>query len=443
MIMDDMAYLWPCPLFCVPSANDGVQSEAQWQAYNSLCTGSAKHWQQSRYMFDAFSSARNPQPEYGACVAGIGDSCGSDREMPEVLAPGSHPYEPPDAYDPSNQWYAQANPLYCRSPTNPDSQYLCGYDYQSVFPGRGTSFAAPILNGMAARVISSNPILLAHRPDAVKMVMMLTAHDVDSAYWDPSVDGHDGAGVISAYDAVEYATSCTDLSFQSDPEPVECGFATGEADTGFAERTLTVRIPDSPPVGRHLRVALVWTSNPDLDNGYNSLSDLDIGGFAADSGVYGSYSLDASVEMFDVPRQVLTPGRNYTFTLYPRDIRIPAGSRSGFFYYSLGWTWVPDHAGTTAVAASPAVRAGTLRATARLLGGGRLLLTTGTRASGTVHFQVLGLGGRVLASGEANCDGSNSCSTVLEKPQASGMLVVRLRGDGVSAVVPLVATGGI
>ncbi len=442
VVMDDMAYLWPCPLFCTPAGNAGDTAEVQWQSYAALCAGSVKHWQEREYVFDRFSCARNPQPEYGACIAGTGDSCGSDRELPEILAPGSHPYEPPDIWDPSHLWYTTMDTLYCRVPGNLDSQYVCGYYPGWSFPGRGTSFSAPIANGMAARLISANRPLLAHKPDAIKMALMLTAHDVDSAEWDPAVDGHDGAGVLSAYDAVAYATSCTDLTFDSVPRAVEHGFVTGEADTAFAERTFRVLVPQEPREGTHLRVTLVWTSNPDLVNSNNYLSDLDIGGFAADSGVYGSYSLDASVEIFDVPRAVLSPGGTYSFTLYPRDIRIPEKARTRFFYYTLGWTWVPDHAGIRPNTVQPRCLPGQRPVLAvRPLGGGRFLCTVLPNADATLHYRFMSLGGRVAAEGIVHTSGS--ARSVVIAPHVrlqSGMYVVHMEQGSVSARVPLVLT---
>jgi hypothetical protein len=250
-------------------------------------------------------------------------------------------------------------------------------------------------------VISSNPLLLAHRPDAVKMVLMLTAHNVEGGYWDCTVDQRDGAGTISAYDAVAYAVTCTDLTNTPTPGAVEHGFFTTEADSSMAERRFDVRIPDTLPNERHLRVALTWTSVPLISVPWNQPSDLDLGGFVADSGAYGSYSLDANVEMFDVPRNAVTPGRTYSFSVYPRCIRIPPGARTNFFYYTVGWTWVRDHADSavTGIARQPLgnTRQGRFSAAARAVsshvirvaltsgGSGRLTAVSVTNLAGRAH----------------------------------------------------------
>ncbi len=443
LVMDDLVYVWPCPLFCSPAGNRGSSSHAEWQQYNGINVGSAKHWQQSSYLVDSFTCTRNPVPEFGYCLGEYSDSCGGDRELPEILAPGSHPFEPPGVFDTSYKWVSPIPPKYCRDVMNPDSYYVCQDSTEWTFPGRGTSFSAPVLNGVAARLISSNRALLAHKPDAVKMVLLLTAHDVDSAYWDPATDGHDGAGVVSAYDAVAYATSCTDLTRDPSPGPVEQGFVTGEADSSFADRTFAIRIPSSPPTGRHMRVVLVWTSNPDLVAEHNYLSDLDVGGLATGSDVYGSYSLDGSVEMFDVPRDELQPGSTYTFTLYSRTIRIPVNARARFFYYSLGWAWVADRATASAQVDPPAqsvshspvpdVRLTSTRLTIRL---------PPDAALDHSRYRVTNAAGRTVLEGRFASSGQQSPIVMaLPRPVARGLYIVETSGMGGGSRAAVVVWG--
>ncbi len=334
LLMDDLAYQYPFPVVVTPAGNDGAGERTAFQAYNCLHTGSVRFWQESSYVFDQFTQARNPAPVYGACVDSSADSCCSDRELPDLLAPGSHPYDPPDNLD----WWRFLWSDPC----------VRGY-----WPGKGTSYSAPIANGIAARLISAAPKLFRGRPEAVKMALMLTAQDVDREYWNPSVDGNDGAGAISAYAAVEYAFSCTDLSGQAVALAVEHGYVADTGAEGMSERPFAVLIPSSPPPHTHLRVTLVWTSNPDPASGANHLSDLDIGAFTSDSASYASASLDANVEMFDVPAGELTAGATYSFTLFPRTIRIPPTASADFFYYALGWTWVADTAGGLIAGAGP------------------------------------------------------------------------------------------
>lgn len=346
MLMDDYAYRWPCPLFTTPAGNAGTGAEVQWQSYSAVSVGSVRHWQEQAYVFDNFTSTRNPEPRMSACIGAVTSGCPGDRELPELLAPGSHPYEEPETDNPACRWQNPAVTFFCG---DPDAQQQCGAVPGATWPAhKGTSYSAPTANGAAARVISANPTLLAHKPDATKMVLLLTAHNVDAGYWDPAVDGRDGAGVVSVHDAVEYAVHCTDLTGQITPAAAESGFYTAQADSGMSDRAFSVLVPDTTAPARHLRIALVWTTNPDFTRSENVLSDLDIGGLTDDrDSVYGSYSLEASVEMFDVPREHLTPGRPYDFTVYARDIRIPDSSRTDFFYYTVGWTWVRDHADST------------------------------------------------------------------------------------------------
>lgn len=349
MLMDELAYRWPCPLFCTPAGNGGSADEVNWQSYGALCAGSVKHRNLQAFAVDEFSSSRNPDPVL-SLLSGATKAQSGDRELPEIVVPGSHPDEPLGQIDMTCLWGLDGTPLFCDSAGVP---YICDYAWQKTFHGGGTSYSAPIANGIAARVISSRPALFAHKPDAIKMALMLTAHNVESGDWSVGTDMRDGTGVISAYDAVAYATTCTDLSGASVAPPATHGFCTGEADSGLAVREFRVLVPSSPPQNRHLRVALTWTSNPDFTTGQNALSDLDIGAFAADSGVYGSYSLDGSTEVFDVPRRHLTPSTFYTFRLVPQHIRIPSTARTNFFYYTLGWTWVQGQADTDVSVSRP------------------------------------------------------------------------------------------
>ena len=436
LLMDDFAYRWPCPVFCTPAGNGGPAEEVNWQQYTGISVGSVKYWQEREYRFDPFTSTRNPNPVASACLGGDTTDCGGDRELPELLTPGSHPYEPVGVGDTSFVWYTSLSYLYCSAPENPDSTYVCGYYPVDPWFGSGTSYAAPIANGIAARLISSNRPLLAHRPDAVKMVLMLTAHNVDSGYWDCRVDGRDGAGVVSAYDAVAYAVGCTDLTGQASPAAAESGFYTAERDTGMTEETFRVRIPDDPPDGRHLRVVLVWTSTPDLDSHYNAASDLDLGAFVSDSGTYGSYSLDATVEMFDVPRAAVTPGREYTFKVLPTDIRIPAGARTDFFYHTVGWTWVRDHADSGSVAAvAPSgpsrLQARPVVAVRAVAPGTAEVRVRGTGSSAPVRVRVTDLRGRLLQARQSPVGPDGECCLRLELgPAAAGLRIVTVDASG-------------
>lgn len=422
LIMDDFVYRWPSPLYCTGAGNNGWQTETIWQSYSAISSGSVKHWQEQDYIFDSFSQTRNPDPVYGPCLGGGATPCAGDRELPEVLTPGSHPYRPADTSDYTFVW---SDP--CKR----------GY-----FWGDGTSYSAPTLNGVAARVISSAPAaMLRHRPDATKMTLLLTARNVDAGEWDVGVDGRDGAGAVSAYGAVEYVNRCTDLSAQATPAPAVHGFYSGSGDSSMSERMFSVAVPDTIAPASHLRVALVWTSNPDLNARVNALSDLDIGAFTSDRGTYGSYSLDASVEIFDVPGAELTPGATYTFRVFPRAIRVPTGARTRFFYYTLGWTWVPDHASVVAVADRPSTSTARGRAIdirVRLVGNRDVRVQWSPPAGANdATVSISDLRGAQLASVTLPAARARSghAHLLLDHPLAPGVYVVKLRAGDRQATI--------
>jgi methionine-rich copper-binding protein CopC len=449
MLMDDFAYRWPYPLFCTPAGNTGstdsasMDVEVNWQSYGALCVGSVKHWREQAFVFDDFTAARNPDPLWGSCPDGD-SACGGDRELPELLVPGSHPYAPPGEDDSPYLWAERIDSLYCSAQTNPESTYVCSTYYVNLWHGQGTSYSAPIANGMAARLISSNPSLFQNKPDCVKMALLLTAHNVEGGYWDPGEDGRDGAGVISTHDAVAYGQTCTDLTHVDTPTPVVTGLYTAEADSTLEEKTFRIRMPDTLPDGRHFRAVLVWTSNPDFENNVNALSDLDLGGFVDDSGdTYGSYSLDASVEMFDVPRSRVTAGKEYAFTVYPRDIRIPHGARTDFFYLTVGWAWVRDHADSTVAAikwAAEDMRRGSrptnVHVTARVRSAAAVEVSLAEGMSAAAcDITVFDAKGRALATHRVRSDSPDARRVVvpLKTPLAYGLYVVRVSVDGCRA----------
>lgn len=450
MLMDDFIYRWPCPVFCTPAGNGTAHDEVNWQPYGAVCVGSAKHWRQQAYLFDGFTCARNPEPRYGACLDDTDTACAGDRELPEILAPGSHPFDAPDG-DAVHLWGSDPQPIYCDSDEVPGSTYVCGSYYPDVWTGQGTSYATPIVNGTAARLISSNVPLFGHKPDAVKMALLLTAHNVVGGYWDPGVDQRDGAGVVSAYDAVAYGASCTDLTGQDTPPAVEHGYCTMQVDSAMTDRRFRVLVPQSPPHGRHLRAAMVWTSTPDFDSMQNVLSDLDLGGFMSDSAAYGSHSLDASVEMFDVPTEELTPGREYELTVYARDIRIPPGARTDYFYCTLGWTWVRDHADTTSTdvvppaAAAPMPRAATIRLVTLAASSTMGALVTLPAPAEHATIAIFNAAGRRVAVANARAVPAGPSIVPLDTrtPPAPGLYVciVRTRNPGYVATNAFVVGG--
>jgi hypothetical protein len=270
-------------------------------------------------------------------------------------------------------------------------------------------------------------------------VLLLTAHNAESGYWDVDSDGNDGAGVVAVHDAVVYAVGCTDVSHELGSPVAESGFYTNQADSTMVDRTFRARAPDQPAPGTHLRVALCWTSMPDYDVFENVLSDLDLGGLTDDNdSTYGSYSLDANVEMIDVPVERLTPGGEYPFTVYATNIRIPSGARSKVFYYTVGWTSVRDHADSTvgvayrpesrgAIPAVPVIWAG-------VHGDGVLRVRIDGGSTHTAgQIRLYSLAGRLIGGARVPAGERGQYIVPLQGSLPHGSYIVEYRSGGVHA----------
>ncbi len=104
-----------------------------------------------------------------------------------------------------------------------------------------------------------------------------------------------------------------------------------------------ISIPSTKPTGKHLRVVLTWDSNPVLNSAVNELSDLDLLVTSGSAGM-ASQSNNSNVEMVDIPNSMFTGGSTVQARITKWLNRIPTGARANYFYYSIGWTWVQDHA---------------------------------------------------------------------------------------------------
>jgi hypothetical protein len=320
LVMDDFAFRYPYPVFCNPAANDGNVAEVNWQCYNAISIGSEKHQNENYYVVDDWSCAKNPEPVYGPTLPG---STSGDREMPYLLAPGSHPYELEGTWDPTCKW---------------SDNCLLPY-----FAARGTSFSAPTANGVAACLISANTGEYVNWPEKVRATLLVTSQNVDGDYWSRLVDGKDGAGAISATNAVYFAKN---HNSGSSIYPYEDGIAVGIAypSSSGTIASYKVKIKNPKPSGKHLRCVLTWDSNPDVTNYRNWLSDFDLTLTDASNNLAGtSLSWDSNIEMFDVTSG-LTAGATYNLNVVVYTMRIPAGARAQYTYYSVAWTWVKDHA---------------------------------------------------------------------------------------------------
>jgi hypothetical protein len=208
----------------------------------------------------------------------------------------------------------------------------------------GTSYSAPVVNGLAADVIAADSRMVSW-PEKVRATLLLTAQNVDEGYWTPSVDGRDGAGVVSGSDAVAFAQNHTTV--YPGNSAVEKGMTASSmtaSDFGAGNKRFYFRVPNPKPAGQHFRAVLTWDSNPIVGGGVNALSDLDLI-VQVDGGNRASASWDSNVEMVDVDAASLTAGGTYYIDIGAYANRIPtSGSRTNFFYYALAWSWVKDHA---------------------------------------------------------------------------------------------------
>lgn len=170
LIMDDFAYRFPFTNFINPAGNGSFANEVHWQAYNALTVGMVRHTEEVHYELDVDIPhlgvvgvphfARNPAPVYGSCLNGNPSGpCAGDREMPHVVAPGI-------------------------TPSVNDDHMVDNVCLGAQYPAHsGTSLSVPVLNGIAADVISADP-RMRYWSIKVRVAIILTAHNVDEGNWD-------------------------------------------------------------------------------------------------------------------------------------------------------------------------------------------------------------------------------------------------------------------
>jgi hypothetical protein len=320
--MDNFAYIYPYPVFVNPASNDGFQYIANWHCYNAICVGNVRHTNQSHWELvdttnpsGGCTQTKNPIAIYGSV---------NDRELPHLVAPG---------YRPNGGQFSPAS---------------CASYFSDQLTACGTSWSAPIVNGLAADVMAANSAFLIW-PEKVRVALLVTAQNVDRGYWSFTSDGRDGAGVVNGSSAVLYAQQAVPVAPNNTSALVGIGVGSIYA-TDFgnpAPIVFKIGIPSPKPSGKHLRVVLTWDSNPDMSTGSfstNSLSDLDLLVTNGSSGT-ASQSYNSNVEMVDIPNSMFTAGSVVDARISKFINRIPtSGSSTNFFYYSIGWTWVADHA---------------------------------------------------------------------------------------------------
>jgi hypothetical protein len=338
--MDDFAFKSPYTVFCNPTANSGSGLQANWLPYNAISVGNVRHRDMATFEVggptcaDQCTQTRNP-PAVNAtflCLTRTGSpiSCAGDREMPYVVAPGYTP-NPGDNTDPLHPLGCGGGigemDLPCRSET-----HHCG-----------TSFSAPTANGIAADIIAADGRMYAW-PEKVRATMILTAQNVMAGEWDASIDGEDGAGVISGANAVDFAKNHYVASVSG--TATIRGMAVNLVNAGNWSTPLTynIQIPNSVPSDKNLRIVLTWDSNPSLTLAYNDLSDLDLSAVTSTSSVYSSASYEGNVEVITIPGNTLVANSVTVATINKWVNRIQSWSTTNYFYYAIAWDWVDNHA---------------------------------------------------------------------------------------------------
>jgi hypothetical protein len=340
--IDEWAYRWPYPVFNNPAGNWGSDYEVHWQCYNALSVGNVRHTELSHYETDidaptpicnpqgSCTQTRNPPQLWGGpnLREPLTDPDGfnvypgysSDREMPYLVAPGFTP--------------SPGIPMVDQSPACLEGPLWCG-----------TSYSAPILNGIVASVLSADS-RMHNRPHVVWAVMLSTAENVEGGEWNRVVDGRDGAGVVSGANAVHLARNHASPGPNGTAETYAVTTANiGRTTPNGSTAKYNIKIPNPLPAGKHLRIVLTWTSNPVRSpTSHNYLSDLDLS-WVGDNWIgRTSTSYNGNVEIIDVPVSEVTAGGTYQATITLWANRIPSNGISTSLKYAIVWNWVKDHA---------------------------------------------------------------------------------------------------
>jgi len=243
-------------------------------AYNIITVGSFDDKNTSSWNDDemsGFSSWRDPISTHG------------DREKPEVAAPGTNINSTTN----SSPWIG---------PT-----------------GSGTSYAAPIVTGIAAQLIQRNSSLSVW-PEAIKAIVMTTA--VNDLEGDTRLSEYDGAGGVTSNRADDVARG---VGGNWGGQSYSCD-ATSPATVATVSLT----------AGQQFRATIAWDNDPNYSS-YSSQPGADLDFEVVDSSgnsVTGSYSWDNTYEIVQ-----FTPSSSGTYKLNVKKYRCD---------YSpswLGWAW--------------------------------------------------------------------------------------------------------
>lgn len=335
MIRGDMMVYNPNakPLFCNPTANNGMQLYANWGMYNGINIGGCsmsdfKFHEITEFMWfkDIDQTGTSPNVKQVTTAPAVQTrNFWGDKEVPHVVVASR------------SSWYTFGQLL---TPLN-------GLKLD------GTSAGAPIANGVAASIISENTPLLRNYPENVKASMMVTAINIDGGYWDPLVDQRDGCGALNGYGAIQFVKPLT--SFQKEgSDAVESGLANETIGISTTPRSYIykVKMPNSFPKDKHFRAVLTWNSVPDITNGANTISDLNLHVKDLNGRLIKSCaSMMDNVEVVDITSLDLLAGQEYLIEVEIDDIDFPSVPVSNTFNFALAWTWVNDFAGRKIVKA--------------------------------------------------------------------------------------------
>ena len=220
----------------------------------------------------------------------------SDREVPEVAAPGSR-------------------------------HELLGTSFG------GTSCATPVTASIAALLMSTNTSLKIW-PEAIRAILLATANyqNADGANWSSHLDGKDGTGMINAQYAY-WTANRRETGTEAQYRAHDYGtMRASDFEAGFFEKTWKAR---TFTTNSRIRVAFTWNSKTAAADGAPSSSvldaDLDLWVYDPDGHLVAwSATWDSNYEFVE-----LTPSKTGEYTIKIRGYSVPDGFWS---WYGVAWT---------------------------------------------------------------------------------------------------------
>lgn len=334
MTIDDFAYRYPYPNFITPTDNNGYMYVPAWAgAYNQISVGNVRDSDFTHftipidYCSHGSTQTKNPKPNYGGCIdGGSFPNCASDREMPYLVAPG---------------WSPRGGVRVIPGTPNCEKYGIFLHNTcADLAVDWGTSFAAPVVNGMVLNLLGQVSFLVNY-PEATRAILILTTRNVTGGNWKQNIDGLDGNGVIHGKDAISFAKKMITVSPNGTARTD--GLWNGSlSQTDFGTtKNFNVKIPTVLPSGQHLRVVLTWSSSPDFIAQIDDLSDLDL--FHSGSGTT-SNSWNSNIEVLDIPVGNTPAGSVQVVSVSPLTWRRNANARSNIIYVAMAWSFVADQA---------------------------------------------------------------------------------------------------